>query len=419
MLSRRLLRSILSGIAQHHPFALQNIPFSAGLLPGLKVPVCVSRIGDSVINLAELEVQGHFAHIFKEPTFSQSVLNQFMSYSPNVWKQTRETIQELLLKSSGALGKALVGIEDFTSTMPVRVTDFTDFYSCKNHRDNCGRIFSLAIAPSYEYLPIAYHSRASTVRLSGTNVRRPVGQVLPPNSTVPQFMASAWLDYEFEIGYFIGGKGNELGEALDVDTAEESIFGFVILNDWSARDIQLYEMAPLGPFTSKNLLTTISPWVVTQEALKPFYTALPEQGIVPAEYLRQQSREVPGIVLETHYKTEKMNDFLRVSISNFNYLYWSLGQQLAHHTVTGCALQSGSLIGSGTMSGVEEATMGSLLELTKGGREPLKFPTGEERGFLGDGDTVKFVAYAKNDSFTIGLGECTSQVTPAQSKFLR
>ena len=403
---KRSFSGLLKSIPENHEFPIQNLPFACGVPKESKTPNCISRIGDKVIDLKKLEEQGVFRGTLPDNTFSQSTLNKFMELSPSHWKKAREILTDKLTNSQ--IDFCIRSLSDFKLTLPAQIGDYTDFYSCKNHRDNCGKMFPKALTPNYEWVPIAYHGRSSSVMLSGTPVLRPSGQVMPPEASEPLFMKSQWLDYEFEMGYFIGGKTNNYGETIQVDKAEENIFGLVILNDWSARDIQAWEYIPLGPFNSKNFLTTISPWVVTLEALKEFKTEMPQQSPTPLPYLQEKNRSIFDVNLETHYKASEMENFQKISSSNLKELYWSLNQQVTHHTETGCNLRPGDLMGTGTISGTTKDSAGSLLEMSEAAK--VKIPLPVERFFLQDGDTVKFTAFAQGKSFRVGFGECTSCV---------
>jgi fumarylacetoacetase len=298
--------------------------------------------------------------------------------------------------------------------LPVAVGDYTDFYSSKQHATNVGSIFrdkNNPLLPNWLHLPVAYHGRASSLVVSGTPIRRPYGQIKLPGEAAPRFGPSGELDFELEVGYFIG-KGNALGEPIPIRDAHQHLFGFVLVNDWSARDVQRWEYVPLGPFLAKNFSTSISPWVVPFAALQPFRVPGPKQDPTPLPYLICTEDAAYDINLEVKLQTGAMTEACIVSRTNFKEMYWSTSQQLAHHTVTGCNLRTGDLLASGTLSGNEKGSYGSLLELTWAGQEPLQLPNGEQRSFLEDGDTVILTGYAQGDGYRIGLGEVRGTILP-------
>jgi fumarylacetoacetase len=270
-----------------------------------------------------------------------------------------------------------------------------------------------ALMPNWVYMPIAYHGRSSSLIVSGTDVIRPMGQIKSPNAELPSFSPTRMLDFELETGFFIGIPG-KLGERIPADDAYNHIFGMVLVNDWSARDIQTWEYQPLGPFLAKNFATSVSPWVVTMEALEPFKCPVPLQNPAPIEYLKAKDNFSFDIKLEVSLQTEHQKERFVISKSNFKYLYWSMFQQLAHHTVNGCNVRTGDLMASGTISGSEKNSFGSMLELTWKGENPIKLPSGEERKFLEDGDTVTIKGYCKGE-YRIGFGEVSGKIMPART----
>ncbi|CAG9335307.1 unnamed protein product [Blepharisma stoltei] len=423
--SLRRFKSFIGDLPPDHHFPLENLPFGVGKRIGAKGGVkCVSRIGDYAINLAELESQGFFKEILPQSTFSSKFLNKFMSQERTQWKKVREILQDLFdannpkIRDNAELrNEVLIPIENFRQEMPAKIGDFTDFYSCKNHRDNCGKKYPLAIKPNYEWIPIAYHGRSSSVKLSGTPLRKPYGQVMHPGSDKPVYEQSQWLDFEVEMGYFIGGKTNKLGENIPIEKAADNIFGFVILNDWTARDIQLWEFTPLGPFNSKNMLTSISPWIVTLEALEPFKAPMDPQVPEPLDYLKDPHRFNYNVGLDVFFKKGgvKDSDFVKISSTNLAHLYWSVAQQVAHHTETGCNLKPGDLIGTGTLSGTTPDTVGSLLEMDCLGLKGIPYKEGSRAKFLSGGDSVKIVGQSKKGNLTIGFGECVGKVLRART----
>jgi len=305
-------------------------------------------------------------------------------------------------------------IEEVEMQLPVYIGDYTDFYSSKEHATNVGKMFrdpANALLPNWLHIPVGYHGRSSTVIPSGIHVKRPSGQTLPKGETQPIFGPSKRIDFELETA-FITTDANLFGESIAVDEAEEHIFGMVLLNDWSARDIQSWEYVPLGPFLAKNFATSISPWVITLDALEPFRTASPKQEPTPLPYLQQTGDKTFDINLEVYIQPEEGKESL-VCTSNFKYLYWTMSQQLAHHTVNGCKINAGDLIGSGTISGTDPSSFGSLLELTWGGTNPLTLADGQTRTFIEDYDTVIMKGFCQNNTIRIGFGEVRSMLLPS------
>ena len=299
--------------------------------------------------------------------------------------------------------------------LPARIGDYTDFYSSYHHAHNVGTMLrgpDNALMPNWKWLPVGYHGRASSIVTSGTDVRRPKGQTKPPDAPAPVFGPSKSFDFELEMAFLIG-PGNSLGEPVPIDRAADHIFGLVLMNDWSARDIQTWEYQPLGPFLAKNFCTTISPWVVTLEALEPFRKSLPAQEPEPLPYLRLTNDFTYDIQLEASLRTAKMNAPHVITRSNFQNLYWSISQQLAHHTVNGCNLQPGDLLASGTISGPTEDSRGCMLELTWRGANPLQLPGGETRKWLEDGDTLAITGWCEGDGYRVGFGEASGRILPA------
>jgi fumarylacetoacetase len=312
--------------------------------------------------------------------------------------------------------ECLIPKEECEMCMPVEIGDYTDFYSSKEHATNVGIMFrgkENALMPNWLHLPVAYHGRSSSVVISGTDVIRPKGQTKADDAELPSFGPTNLLDFELEMGFFIG-TGNKLGEPVPVENAADHIFGMVLVNDWSARDIQKWEYVPLGPFLSKNFATSISPWVVTLDALEPFKTKRTDQVPEPLPYLRSRGDFAYDIKLEVTLKTGKSDLSFIISKSNFQNLYWDICQQLAHHTVTGCNMRTGDLLASGTISGAEKDSYGSLLELTWRGTEPIKLPNGEERKFLLDGDTLNITGYCQGEGFRVGFGDVSGKILPAK-----
>jgi fumarylacetoacetase len=314
--------------------------------------------------------------------------------------------------------KALVLQREVQLLLPVRIGDYTDFYASKEHATNVGTMWrgkDNALMPNWLHIPIGYHGRASSVVVSGTPVRRPRGQTRPDEAQPPQFGPCKVLDFELEVACFVG-PGNALGDPIPISRAEDHIFGVVLMNDWSARDIQKWEYQPLGPFCGKNWATTISPWVVTLEALEPFRVQGPHQEPKPLEYLQDSTPSAYDIHLTAAIQSEKMTSPQVISNTNFKYMYWSMKQQLVHHACGGCNMTTGDLLGSGTISGPTEDSYGSLMEITWGGKNPFVLKeTGEERKYLQDGDTVVLSGFCQGDGFKIGFGECSGKVLPAHT----
>ncbi|CAN5455884.1 fumarylacetoacetase [soil metagenome] len=381
-------------------------------------------IGEKILDLSVLEQKGLLKHSSEEKNlFSSNSLNLFMAQGKKVWKEVRSCIQSLLSENNGTLiddvqlyNECFIDMEDAQMHLPIKIGDYTDFYSSREHATNVGTMFrgkENALMPNWLHLPVAYHGRASSVVVSGTEIIRPKGQLKPADSEVPVFGPCKLLDFEIEMGFFIG-PGNELGNSIPVEEAEDHIFGMVIVNDWSARDIQTWEYQPLGPFLAKNFATSISPWVVTMDALEEFRTKGPEQDPTPLPYLQSSGSKAFDINIDVLLSTQKHTDPVKICSSNFKYLYWNMSQQLAHHTVNGCNMQTGDLLASGTISGKEKYERGSMLELTWRGSEPIKLPSGEERKFINDSDTLTMTAFCQGKDYRIGFGEVTGKILPAK-----
>ncbi|MCA6111863.1 fumarylacetoacetase [Bradyrhizobium cenepequi] len=403
-------------------FPIQNLPygvFSAkdGLAPRIGV-----AIGDYVLDLWQLAQDGRI-DVVEPAVFAASSLNPFMSLGPKVWSRTRARISELLrhdhpeLRDNERLrGRALVPMRDVKLHLPITVDGYTDFYSSKEHATNVGVMFrgkDNALQPNWLHMPIAYNGRASTVVVSSTKVRRPRGQLKPPSADAPSFGPCKRLDFELEMGVVVG-QPSAMGEMLTERQAEEMIFGFVILNDWSARDIQQWEYVPLGPFQAKAFATSISPWVVTREALEPFCVQGPTQEPVPLPYLRQTQPNNYDLTLDVALRAAGMNEAARICRTNFKYMYWSSVQQLVHHASSGCAMNVGDLLGSGTISGPEKDQRGSLLEISWNGTEPAELAGGIKRSFLEDGDSLVMRGWCQGDGYRVGFGEVEGTILPAE-----
>lgn len=413
-------------IPEDHHFSYHNLPYgifstlnNQRRRPGV-------AIGDYVLDLAAVK------HYFTGPlmkevageAFSQASLNDFMALTPEHWRETREYLKALLSKETPFLRDdkelrlaALHPIRDVETHLPVKIGDYTDFYASIHHARNIGAMLrgpGNELMPNYKHLPVAYHGRASSVIVSGTPVARPSGQTCPPGSAQPVFGPSKALDFELEMGIFIGGKTNMVGQPIRMTDAEKNLFGMVLLNDWSARDIQGWEYQPLGPFLAKNFATTISPWIVTFEALADFKAANMQQDHEPLPYLRHDNQFNFDINLEVHYKPSQLSELKTICKSNFRHLYWTAKQMLVHHTVTGCNLNPGDLFGTGTISGPDEGSFGSMMELAWRGSKPIKFDENISRTYIEDGDEVILTGYCQGDNYRVGFGECTGLVLPSK-----
>jgi fumarylacetoacetase len=361
--------------------------------------------------------------VVEPAVFAAPQLNPFMALGPKVWSKTRARISELLrhdhpeLRDNENLRKrALVPMADVRMHLPIAVSGYTDFYSSREHATNVGVMFrgkDNALQPNWLHMPIGYNGRASTVVVSGTKVRRPRGQLKPPNAELPSFGPCKRLDFELEMGVVVG-QASPIGEMLTEKQAEQMIFGFVILNDWSARDIQQWEYVPLGPFQAKAFATSISPWIVTREALEPFRVRGPAQDPAPLPYLRQEQPNNYDLHLDVALRAPPMNAGINICRTNFRYMYWSSVQQLVHHASSGCAMNVGDLLGSGTISGPEKDQRGSLLEISWNGTEPIELAPGVKRSFLEDGDSLVMRGWCQGDGFRVGFGEVEGTIVPAE-----
>ncbi len=407
-------------VAENSDFPLQNLPYGVFQPQGEHARVGVA-IGTEVLDLAALEAAG-LLPTGAQNVFGQTSLNAFIALGRPVWQQVRARLQQLLsadcaeLRDNAALrAQAFYPQASVSMLLPIEVPGYTDFYSSKEHAYNVGCMFrdpKNALMQNWSELPVGYNGRASSVVVSGTDLVRPSGQIKLPNEERPVFSACRKLDFELETG-FIVGKATALGEPIAIEEAENHIFGMVLLNDWSARDIQQWEYVPLGPFNSKTFGTSISPWVVTLEALEPFRCASPVQEPQPLSYLRENTANNYDIHLQVAIAADGSETV--ISNTNFKYMYWSMMQQLTHHTIAGCNVRVGDLMGSGTISGPEKDSRGSLLELTWNTTEPLTLANGEQRGFLEDGDTLIMRGHCQKDGLRIGFGEVRGTVLPAKT----
>jgi fumarylacetoacetase len=402
-------------------FPIQNLPYGVFSTPDSAQRRVGVAIGDFVLDLAMLEAEG-LLKAGEPGIFAQDSLNAFMALGPKIWSATRARISELLRHDNATLRdnaafrqRALLPRKEVQLHMPFAVAGYTDFYSSKEHATNVGVMFrgkDNALQPNWLHIPIAYNGRASTVVVSGTPIIRPQGQLKPPNVEVPSFGPCKRLDFELEMGVVIG-QPSPMGGMLNEQQAEEMIFGFVLLNDWSARDIQQWEYVPLGPFQAKAFGTSISPWVVTREALEPFRVQGPRQEPQPLPYLQQAGANNYDLHLDVDLRIEQSNKPVTISTTNFKYMYWSSVQQLVHHASSGCAMNVGDLLGSGTISGPEKNQRGSLLEISWNGTEPVELPGGAKRTFFEDGDSLSIRGWCQGDGYRIGFGEVEGTVMPS------
>jgi fumarylacetoacetase len=402
-------------------FPIQNLPYGIFSTPAEPTPRVGVAIGNLVLDLSVLESEGLIDLGAPKGVFARDAINPFMALGPNAWTATRQRISMLLRHDHAELRdnqnlrrRALFPREQVTMHLPLAVAGFTDFYSSKEHATNVGIMFrdkSNPLLPNWLYIPIGYNGRASTVVVSGTKVRRPHGQVRPPSAGTPVFGPCQRLDFELEMGVVIG-QPSAMGQTLTEKQAEELIFGFTLLNDWSARDIQQWEYVPLGPFQAKAFATSISPWIVTREALEPFRVRGPRQDPTPLPYLQQQGANNFDIHLHVDLRTPGMMTPACICATNFKYMYWSSVQQLVHHASSGCAMNVGDLLGSGTISGPEKHQRGSLLEISWNGTEPIELADGIKRSFLEDGDSLRFLGWCQGDGYRIGFGGVEGLITP-------
>ncbi|WP_224482707.1 fumarylacetoacetase [Robertkochia aurantiaca] len=401
-------------------FPIQNIPFGVFLTRDDVITIG-TRIGDKAIDLGALHQLGYFEGIpLTDDIFLQDTLNDFISDGKKTWRLVRNRIAEIFDADNAKLRDheehrsiVLFDLDEIEMQLPVQIGDYTDFYSSKEHATNVGSMFrdpNNALLPNWLHIPVGYHGRSSTIIPSGIPIHRPVGQTLPAGQDEPVFGPSKLVDFELEMA-FITTDANQLGEPIPVDEAEDYIFGLVLFNDWSARDIQKWEYVPLGPFLAKNFASSISPWIVTLDALEPYRTKSPEQDPEPLPYLRYTGKKSFDIKLEVDLKAPE-SEPQTIAKSNFKYMYWNMSQQLAHHTVNGCKVNSGDMMGSGTISGPTPDSYGSMLELTWRGEKPIKLNDGTERKFINDGDTVIMRGYCDNGKQRIGFGEVRTTLMP-------
>ncbi|MGI9411358.1 MAG: fumarylacetoacetase [Hyphomicrobiaceae bacterium] len=400
-------------------FPIQNLPY--GIFSAGSQPCAGVAIGDQILNLSLLEAEGFVRPSPNEPVFSGDTLNNFMALGQGAWSRTRDRIFELLSAGSGGLcdnadltGRALVAMSQARLHLPIFVRSYTDFYASLEHATNVGTMFrgaDNALPPNWLHIPIGYNGRASSVVVSGTDIHRPWGQLKGPDDEVPRFAPSERFDIELELGAIVGSPSS-FGQPVTVEQAYDMIFGYVLLNDWSARDIQAWEYQPLGPFQAKATATTISPWIVTAEALVPFRVSAPERKLRLLTYLTESMPNNFDIDLEIQLIPDNVRAST-ISRTNYRTMYYSCAQQLAHHTTSGCPMCTGDLLGSGTISGATRDSLGSLLELSCGGKEPIELDNGQTRSFVEDGDTIVLRGHCQGQGYRVGFGKCSGTVMPA------
>ena len=405
-------------------FPIQNLPFGI-FSNGNELPRAGIAIGDRILDLSILENASLFNGLLgDQKVFNRERLNDFITLGKSTWHAVRTRLSELLSRDNATLrdntelrAKAFVAMSDARMHLPVAIPGYTDFYSSKEHATNVGSMFrdpKNALLPNWLHMPIGYNGRASSVVVSGTPIRRPMGQLKLPDQENPIFAPCKKLDFELETAFIIG-TGNALGEPISVANAEDHIFGMVLLNDWSARDIQQWEYVPLGPFNAKTFGTSISPWIVMMEALEPFRVAGPAQEPTPLPYLQQTNANNFDIDLEVFLKPATAASATKLSRTNFKYMYWSMAQQLAHHTISGCNTQTGDLMGSGTISGTTPDSLGSLLELSWNGKNPIAMSDGLTRTFIQDGDEIIMAGWSQGDGYGVGFGDVSGVIHPTPS----
>ena len=407
-------------VDKNSDFPIQNIPFGVFLTRDDIITIG-TRIGDTAIDLGALHQLGYFDNIpLTEDIFLQDTLNDFIADGRQTWRAVRNRIADIFdanndsLRSKAAHKEVvLFRLDEIEMQLPVHIGDYTDFYASKEHATNVGTMFrgaENALMPNWLHLPVGYHGRSSTIIPSGIPVNRPQGQTLPNGAENPVFGPSKLVDFELEMA-FITTNANDIGEPIPIEDAESYIFGLVLFNDWSARDIQKWEYVPLGPFLSKNFASSISPWIVTLDALEPFRTSGPDQSPEPLPYLQFSGNRSFDIKLEAAIQPIDAQETV-VTRSNFKYLYWNMAQQLAHHSVNGCRINAGDMMGSGTISGPDPSSCGSMLELSWRGEKPVVLTNDQSRKFIEDYDTVIMRGYCENKGTRIGFGEVRSQLLP-------
>jgi fumarylacetoacetase len=403
-------------VTEDSDFPIQNLPL--GIIKYNDSHKVATRIGNYVLDLAALNRNGLLGVDYADGLFENEYLNDCLSLGRSMLRDLRDRLSQLLdvrhtaLKGDRELREeCLLPLEAVEVCMPVKIGNYTDFYSSKEHATNVGSMFrdpANALLPNWKHIPIGYHGRASSIVLSGTPIKRPSGQLKAPDQDAPEFGPSKQLDFELEMA-FVTCKSNPLGSTISMNEAEDYIFGMVLFNDWSARDIQSWEYVPLGPFLAKNFASSISAWVVSMDALEPFRVNGPDQDPKPLPYLQFNGAHNYDIQLEVYIESPRFNPS-RICTSNFKYMYWNMIQQLVHHASNGCNIQIGDMYASGTISGPDKSSYGSMLELSWRGTQPLKMPDNTDRKFINDNDTVIMKAFCQNESVRIGFGEVNTTV---------
>ena len=400
-------------VPENSDFPIQNIPF--GIAKSGKKVFVATRIGDTIINLYKIAKLGYFD--VDAEVFNTQKLNKMMLLGKQFTRQVRNEISAIFnventtAQENPKIQEALHTLDEVVMLMPVRVGDYTDFYSSEQHAYNVGCMFrdpNNALLPNWKYIPVGYHGRSSSIVVSGTPIHRPKGQQKPNDDEPPVFGPCKLLDFELEMA-FVTYKGKPMGKSISTKEADDYIFGMCLFNDWSARDIQKWEYVPLGPFLAKNFASSISPWIVTLDALEPFRVSGPVQEPKVFEYLEYEGNKHIDINLQVAIQPEKTTEKV-VSNSNYKYMYWNMNQQLAHHTINGCNINAGDMMASGTISGNDESAYGSMLEISWKGTKSVKMNDGSERKFILDNDTVIMRGYAEKDGVRVGFGEVVTKV---------
>ncbi len=414
-----MIKNLTSWVAipEQSDFSIYNLPFGI-FTEGTSTKRIGVAIGNQIADLYQIAALGYFDDLkINKEIFVNNYLNDFIDLGKPITNALRIKLQKLLSDTDSPLkneSKILVNQSEVEMHLPVRIGDYTDFYSSIEHATNVGKMFrdpENALLPNWKHLPVGYHGRSSSIIVSGQNIHRPIGQTMPPDSKTPVFKASSRMDFELEMGFIIG-KNTALGQSIKTEEAENYIFGKVLFNDWSARDIQKWEYVPLGPFLGKNFASSVSPWVVTIEALEPFKVDGPKQDPAVLPYLEYRGAKNYNIHLEVGIQPRNGQENI-VSNSNFKYMYWNMAQQLAHHTCNGCNVKVGDLLASGTISGKNESSYGSMLEISWSGKKPLTLSDGSKRKFIEDFDTVIMRGHCEKDGMRVGFGEVKAQILPA------
>ena len=418
-----LIRSwIESANTKQTDFPLNNLPYGVFTVSDSD-PHCCVAIGDMVLDVTSLEELEILEPSKNEKVFNEPYWNSFMELGPETWALFRKNLTDLLkenfdeaiAETKSILENSLIPQKDCILHMPFVISEFTDFFASYHHAKNVGTMFrgpENALPPNWLHIPIGYNGRASTVIVSGTDVKRPRGQLKPPTEDIPYFGPSKRFDFELELGAIVG-TNTDIGTTLTTQEADDMIFGYVILNDWSARDIQAWEYQPLGPFQAKATATTISPWIVTKAALEPFRKFTPKREVPLLKYLEEKGPMLYDIDLSVSIETNSSGGSNEITKTNYSEMYYSSAQQLAHHTSSGCAMSCGDLLGSGTISGPEKHQYGSMLELSWGGKNPIQLQGSETRTFLEDGDIIRMSGAADGGDYKIGFGENIGKIIPA------